>query len=67
MVMEGKEGIETIQEFRKRYPAVRIVAMSGGGRGDSGTYLRLAKHLGAAVTLSKPFSLDDLSDAIGMK
>ncbi len=35
IVMEGQEGLETIQSLRREVPGVKIIAMSGGGlRGD---------------------------------
>ncbi|HYV95965.1 MAG TPA: response regulator [Gemmatimonadaceae bacterium] len=60
LVMPEKEGIETIMTLRKRAPELRIIAMSGGGQGASGTYLGLARQLGASATLAKPFAMDDL-------
>ncbi len=64
LVMPDKEGIETIMEIRKMYPDQKIVAMSGGGRGSAGDYLDLAAHLGASRTLEKPFSNEQLLDAV---
>lgn len=32
LIMPDKEGMELISELRRAYPAVRIIAMSGGGR-----------------------------------
>jgi len=32
IVMPEKEGLETIQEFKRDYPDLKIIAMSGGGR-----------------------------------
>ena len=59
IVMPGQEGIETIMQFREKYPEVKILAMSGGGRNGWQSYLELAKKLGAARTLAKPFSIED--------
>lgn len=64
LVMPEKEGIETIMELRKKYPAVKIIAMSGGGRVSAADYLRIARQVGAARVLSKPFSSQELELAI---
>jgi CheY-like chemotaxis protein len=53
LVMPDREGIEMIQEIRRRYPAVKTVAMSGA---VFGPYLRAAELLGANATLSKPLN-----------
>jgi CheY-like chemotaxis protein len=62
--MPGKEGIETIREVRKRYPAVKIIAISGGGREGTLEVLSHAEFLGAHRTLVKPFLRTDLLAAI---
>jgi two-component system, chemotaxis family, chemotaxis protein CheY len=65
LVMPGMEGIELISKLRRSNPSVRIVAMSGGGKsGFSNTYLSIAAKVGADVTISKPFSSDELFAAI---
>ena len=64
IVMPDKEGIETIVEIRKLRPDLPIIAMSGGGRGSSTDYLELAALLGAKRTLAKPFSTQELLDAV---
>ena len=51
-------------QLRKAQPRVRIIAMSGGGRGSAMDYLKVAKHLGAARVLAKPFTDQDLAAAI---
>ena len=53
--MPGKEGLETIMEIRRDFPAVKVVAMSGGGRTGALNYLRDAIQLGAVRSLTKPF------------
>jgi CheY-like chemotaxis protein len=62
--MPGKEGIETIMEIRRDFPAVKVVAMSGGGRTGDLHYLRDAVALGAVRTLRKPFGRAELLDAV---
>lgn len=64
IVMPGQEGIETIMLFREKYPDVKIIAISGGGRNGWQSYLELAKKLGAARTLAKPFSIEDFLAAV---
>lgn len=60
LIMPEKEGVETISELRTRFPAIKIIAMSGGGMGGATDYLRMARALGAGQTLAKPFTRDDL-------
>lgn len=55
LIMPGKEGIETIRELRKKFPHVKIIAVSGGGRIGPESYLKMAKGVGALRTLRKPF------------
>ena len=64
LVMPDKEGIETIVEIRKLKPDLKIIAMSGGGRGSAEDYLEMAAVLGASKTLAKPFPSHDLLSAI---
>ncbi|MBI1216099.1 MAG: response regulator [Alphaproteobacteria bacterium] len=60
MLMPDKEGLETITELRKMDPAVRIIAMSGGGATQNMSFLQMAQKLGAKNILNKPFKPDDL-------
>lgn len=65
IIMPGKEGIETIMELRRDFPDVKIIAVSGGGQVMPGSVcLKLAGKLGAAKTLAKPFSKQELLDAV---
>ena len=64
LIMPGKDGIETIQEFKKNFPDIKIIAISGGGRLGPEDYLHLAKMLGAQKTLTKPIELPELLEAI---
>jgi DNA-binding response OmpR family regulator len=57
IVMPEKEGLEVLIKLRaKQVPPVKIIAISGGGRQKAADYLRLAKLMGAARVLAKPFS-----------
>ncbi len=64
IVMPEKEGIEVLMELKKLQPSVKVIAMSGGCRNRSGSYLQIAKVLGASKVLAKPFSNADLLTAI---
>jgi CheY-like chemotaxis protein len=65
IIMPEKEGIQTIIELRREFPAVKIIAISGGGQATTGaTCLHLAKKLGAVKTLAKPFTKQELLDAV---
>ncbi len=64
IIMPEKDGIEVIMEMKKIHPNTRIIAVSGGGRIDSESYLNAARVLGADATLKKPFTHDQLFDII---
>jgi YesN/AraC family two-component response regulator len=54
IIMPEKEGLETIFELRKKYPGIKIIAISGGGRISPDGYLPSAKLLGADMVFQKP-------------
>jgi CheY-like chemotaxis protein len=62
--MAGTEGMETIALFKRDWPAVRVVAMSGGGSLAKQDYLEAAMQVGADATLQKPFTLQALVAAL---
>jgi DNA-binding NtrC family response regulator len=64
VIMPDKDGIEIIMELHRKMPALKIIAMSGGGRVDARDYLDLAKKLGAVQTLAKPFSVERMLEVI---
>jgi len=64
LIMPNKEGIELIMECRRLYPELQIIAMSGGGRHGIVDVLAAAEKLGARYTLHKPFSPEELVDAV---
>ena len=64
IVMPNKEGLETIKELKKKYPDVKIIALSGGGQIPGRHYLQLAKKLGALCTFEKPFNWQQLIKSV---
>ena len=64
LLMPERDGIEFITEIRKKYPGVKIVAMSGGGHIARDSYLRIAKNFGAHCLLEKPFSQTAVLEAV---
>ncbi|HEX2968271.1 MAG TPA: response regulator [Bacteroidales bacterium] len=69
IIMPEKEGLETIFELRRQYPALKIIAISGGGRIGPDGYLPGAKLLGADAVFAKPIVpkefLKTISDLLG--
>ena len=67
IVMPGMDGIETIGILRQDAPDVSIIAMSGHAAGSGlaeQDFLRTAVERGATCCLRKPFTRDQLIDAI---
>lgn len=65
LVMPEKEGIEIILALRKNFPAIKLIAMSGGGSSlDSRQMLKMAQKLGASQILEKPFTNEALIAAV---
>ena len=62
--MPEKEGLQTIIELKRAHPALKIIAISGGGRHGKLEYLKHAKYLGADRTIEKPVDYEVLLDAI---
>jgi CheY-like chemotaxis protein len=60
--MPDMDGLEVIQLIRKTRPACKIIAIIG--KPGATNNLDIAKHLGAHDTLMKPFSLQELQDAV---
>jgi two-component system, cell cycle sensor histidine kinase and response regulator CckA len=62
LVMPEQEGLELIRELRSFRPTLKVIAMSGEFEGD---FLPVAKSLGAAATLRKPITREDLLRSVG--
>ena len=58
--MPDADGLEVIQQFRRGWPSMRIIAMWGGGRKVKGDYLDTAREAGADIALRKPVDPNEL-------
>jgi DNA-binding response OmpR family regulator len=65
LIMPEEDGLKVIMKIRDLKPGIKVIAISGGGKAGPGSYLNLAKALGADVIFPKPFSLVDLVAKIG--
>jgi len=64
MIMPEKEGLQVIMELRRDFPNVKIIAISGGGRIGPEEYLNWAKKSGVQRTFSKPFTCNEILEAV---
>ena len=64
LIMPEEDGLKVIMKLRELKPQLKIIAISGGGKAGPGSYLKLAKALGADAVFSKPFSINDLVSKI---
>ncbi len=63
--MPDTDGLETINQFKAAFPHVKIIAMSGGGASiREADYLSTASVAGADAVLRKPFSKENLLEAL---
>lgn len=64
LIMPDLDGLEVIQQLRRIDPTVRVLAISGGGRVDAEEYLSVARKFGAVEVLPKPFTGQELKQAV---
>jgi DNA-binding NtrC family response regulator len=64
LIMPVQEGIETITHFRDQFPNVGLIAISGGGKIGSDSYLAIAEQLGAWKVFTKPLDMPSLIKAV---
>ena len=70
VIMPGKDGVATVYDIRMEFPNTKIIVISGGGNigvGDyapdaikTAAYLASATAVGADITMTKPFSREEL-------
>ena len=64
IIMPEIEGLEFIRMIREVYADLPIIAVSGGGRMNPDGYLKAALGFGATKLLPKPFTNDELIEAV---
>lgn len=62
--MAEMDGIELMRALHERGSELPVVAMSGGLRGVLRPYAEFMRAMGAVAVLAKPFTLEELSDAL---
>lgn len=62
--MPEQDGLEIVRELRLSHPATGVIAISGGGVGIGLDHLPHAAAFGAHRTLNKPFSSDQVLEAV---
>jgi len=62
LFMPNQEGLETIKELKQQFPDFPIIAMSGDALALP--LLSIAQRIGATEVLQKPFSTEELLEAI---
>jgi len=60
--MPGMDGIETLQEIKKRYPLVEVIMLTGHGTIETAVE---GMKLGAYDFLVKPADFNELTDKLG--
>lgn len=65
IIMPVKDGIDVMLELKKDHPDLKIIAISGGGKGNANDYLSVSKMLkNVKYTFRKPFDNDELLKAV---
>jgi CheY-like chemotaxis protein len=64
IIMPEKDGIEAIIDLRRANSELKVIAISGGGRAEPENYLHSARLLGANRTMKKPFTNQEMLEAI---
>lgn len=57
LLMPNRDGLEVIRTIRQSHPAIRILAISSGGRASAVSYLETARVFGADEVMAKPLRL----------
>jgi hypothetical protein len=52
-------------EIKRRWPLMKVIAVSGGGRIGPDAFLSLAVGLGADATMKKPLNFKALVEQVG--
>jgi CheY-like chemotaxis protein len=64
MMTPGRDGLEVLEELRREIPDLKVIAISGGLKGDTSWLEPLTLRLGVQTFMHKPFGKDDLLQTI---
>lgn len=64
IVMPEKDGLQTIEELKKKHPELKIIAISGGSRISNIDFLSMAEQLGTARSFYKPLDNHAIISAV---
>ena len=64
LVLPDRDGTSVITELRRRYPELKVMAVSGAGCTEFVDYLKMAEMVGAHRTLAKPVSIAQLTTCV---
>jgi CheY-like chemotaxis protein len=64
LFMPDTDGMQVIRELRREFPALPVVAMSGGGFNGQLDILPLARYLGADHPLHKPCTVEEVLEVL---
>jgi PleD family two-component response regulator len=64
LFMPETDGLEIIHQFRRQYPDVKIIAVSGGGSRGLVELLAVAQKMGAHRIFMKPFEWEEILAAV---
>ena len=74
LVLPESSGIDAIRLFKKINPAIKIIAISGGGQISPENFkpesettldiLKAAKQAGASITMTKPFKTNEFIEEL---
>jgi CheY-like chemotaxis protein len=64
LYMPEQDGFETLRILRSEFPKSRIIAVSAGWTVGAKDGLRMARELGADLTIRKPIDIDTVRSAV---
>ncbi|WP_300296792.1 response regulator [Ferrovibrio sp.] len=64
ILMPQRDGIEILRQVKQRWPALPVIAVSGGGWLAAEDLLAMAGRLGADRVMQKPVRREDLLNAV---
>ncbi len=64
IVLPGRSGLEVVEDLRRDFHSIKIIAMSGGGPRRPDQLLVRARELGADRIVHKPFFPDEIVESV---